>query len=119
MPTVILAAIGGTTLILTAAARIPAALAEFLRACISVVTAARELRTALSERTACDDSYPAGEPKSPCRYRDPAPGDRCSSRGLPHRMTTLVRAAGPGAGGACAPRKMTLLWNQRPLTRVN
>ena len=48
--TEILAAIGGITLILTAAARVPAALAEFLRACILVATAARELRAALTER---------------------------------------------------------------------
>ena len=47
--TAILAAIGGITLILTAAARIPAALAEFLRACISVTAAARELRTAVTK----------------------------------------------------------------------
>jgi hypothetical protein len=46
----ILAVIGGITLILTAAARIPAALAEFLRACILVATAARELRTVLTRR---------------------------------------------------------------------
>ncbi len=49
--TVILATIGGTTLILTAAARIPQALAEFLRACIPVATALRELRTTLNGRT--------------------------------------------------------------------
>jgi hypothetical protein len=48
--TEILAVIGGITLILTATARIPAALAEFLRACILVATAARELRTALTKR---------------------------------------------------------------------
>ena len=42
--TAILAVIGGITVILTAAARIPAALAEFLRACILVVAAARDLR---------------------------------------------------------------------------
>jgi hypothetical protein len=46
--TEILAVIGGTTLVLTAAARVPAALAEFLRACILVTTAARELRAALA-----------------------------------------------------------------------
>jgi hypothetical protein len=48
--TAILAVIGGTTLILTAAARVPAALAEFLRACILVATAARELRAAITKR---------------------------------------------------------------------
>jgi hypothetical protein len=47
--TEILAAIGGTTVILTAAARIPTALAEFLRACVLVAAAARELRTALAK----------------------------------------------------------------------
>jgi hypothetical protein len=49
--TVILATIGGTTLILTAAARVPPAFTEFLRACIPVITALRELRTALNGRT--------------------------------------------------------------------
>ena len=52
----ILAVIGGITLILTAAARIPAALAEFLRACILVATAVRELRTALTKRAPRDDT---------------------------------------------------------------
>ena len=45
--TTILAVIGGIALVLTAAARIPAALAELLRASISLVAAARELRNAL------------------------------------------------------------------------
>jgi hypothetical protein len=54
--TAILAVIGGITLILTTAARIPAALAEFLRACILVAAAARELRTALAKRAPRDDS---------------------------------------------------------------
>lgn len=46
--TEILAVIGGTTLVLTAAARVPAALAEFLRSCILVASAAHELRDALA-----------------------------------------------------------------------
>jgi hypothetical protein len=46
----ILAVIGVVTVILTAAARIPAALAEFLRACVIAAAAARELRTALTGR---------------------------------------------------------------------
>jgi hypothetical protein len=54
----ILAVIGGITLILTAATRIPAALAEFLRACILVAAAARDLRTALTTRA------PATTPRS-------------------------------------------------------
>ena len=54
--TAILAVIGGITLILTTAVRVPAALAEFLRACILVANAARELRTALAKRTPRDDS---------------------------------------------------------------
>jgi hypothetical protein len=45
--TAVLAAIGAVTLILTAAARIPAALTDFLRACAGTVKAARELYTAL------------------------------------------------------------------------
>jgi hypothetical protein len=48
--TAILAVIGGITLILTASVRIPAALAEFLRACILVANAARELRDAIAKR---------------------------------------------------------------------
>ena len=52
--TAILAVIGGIALILTTAARVPAALAEFLRAWIPVVTAARELLTALTKRAPVD-----------------------------------------------------------------
>lgn len=44
----ILAVIGAITVILTAAARIPQALAEFLRACI-LVAAAREFRTVITK----------------------------------------------------------------------
>ena len=62
--TTILAVIGGITLILTAATRVPAALAEFLRACIVVVTAAREFRTALTRRAPHDDPAQAGIPSS-------------------------------------------------------
>jgi hypothetical protein len=62
--TVILATIGGTTLILTAAARVPSALAEFLRACIPAVTALRELRTALNGCTPRGDSAKAEHPPS-------------------------------------------------------
>ena len=47
--TEILAVIGGAALVLTAAARVPAALAEFLRACVLVTTAVRELRAALTK----------------------------------------------------------------------
>ena len=60
--TQILAAIGGMTLTLTAAARIPAALAEFLRACILVAAAAHELRTALTKRAPRNDSGQARNP---------------------------------------------------------
>ena len=62
--TAILAVIGGITLILTAAARVPAALAEFLRACILVAAAARELRTALAKRAPRDDSALAEPPSA-------------------------------------------------------
>jgi hypothetical protein len=61
-----LAVIGGVTLILTAAARIAAALAEFLRACILVATAVREIRTALCRCAPCDDPAPAGNRDQPC-----------------------------------------------------
>ena len=68
--TEILAVIGGITLILTAAARIPAALAEFLRACILVTTAVGELRTALTKRVPRDD--PAQAENLSCRvHRTP------------------------------------------------
>lgn len=60
--TEILAVIGGTTLVLTAAARVPAALAEFLRACILVTTAARELRAAVAERAPRDNLAHSGTP---------------------------------------------------------
>jgi len=49
--TTILAIIGGIALVLTAAARIPTALAELLRASIQLVAAARELRNALDGGT--------------------------------------------------------------------
>jgi hypothetical protein len=57
--TEILAVIGGITVILTAAVRILAALTEFLRACIPVAAAARELRTALTMRPPRDAFLPA------------------------------------------------------------
>ena len=57
----------GITLILTTAARVPAALAEFLRATILVANAARELRTALAKRTPRDDSALDEPPTPECR----------------------------------------------------
>ena len=63
--TKILAVIGGTTLVLTAAARVPAALAEFLRACILVTSAARELRTGLTEHVPRDNSAKAENSELP------------------------------------------------------
>jgi hypothetical protein len=63
--TEILAVIGGITLILTAAEHIPAALAEFLRACLLAATAARELHTALTKRAPRDDIGKAGNPELP------------------------------------------------------
>ncbi|KOX18465.1 hypothetical protein ADK67_36895 [Saccharothrix sp. NRRL B-16348] len=57
----ILAVIGGATLVLTAAARVPTALAEFLRACVLVVTAARELRAAFTK----DKEQPGAHDSSP------------------------------------------------------
>lgn len=53
--TVILAVIGAVTVILTAAARIPAALADFLRACVPAAAAARELCAALTARAPAKD----------------------------------------------------------------
>lgn len=66
----VLAVIGGLTLILTAATRIPGAVAELLRACIPVIIALRDLRancralppyrtdTALSRE--CYEGHPHG-----------------------------------------------------------
>jgi hypothetical protein len=53
--TTILAVIGGIAVILTAAAHIPAALAEFLRACSLVANAAWELRAALNNPASRDE----------------------------------------------------------------
>lgn len=78
--TAILAVIGGTTLILTAAARVPAALAEFLRACILVANAARELRTAVTKRAPADLR---SSPLSDARTRRP---------GLPLRVRMSAAA---------------------------
>ena len=58
--TEILAVIGGITLILTNAAKIPAALAEFLRACILVANAARDLRAALTQHAPRDGPEQSG-----------------------------------------------------------
>jgi hypothetical protein len=63
--TAILAGIGAITLILTAAARIPAALAEFIRGCVAVAVAASDLRNALSRRTPRDDSGHTGPEPHP------------------------------------------------------
>lgn len=60
--TEILAMIGGITLVLTAAARIPAALAEFLQACILVTITARELRAALTGHAPPTTSRTPGTP---------------------------------------------------------
>ncbi|MCX4501128.1 hypothetical protein [Streptomyces anulatus] len=46
-----LAVIGGIVIILGAAARIPNAVAELIRACIPVINAFHELRTALKRTT--------------------------------------------------------------------
>ncbi|MQY08884.1 hypothetical protein [Actinomadura macrotermitis] len=48
MLTTVLAGLAAAVLIVGAAARIPAALADFLRACLPVVHAARELHHALT-----------------------------------------------------------------------
>jgi hypothetical protein len=64
--TEILAVVGGITLVLTAAARVPAALAEFLRACILVATAAREFRAALAKQALRDDLCTPGTRPAVC-----------------------------------------------------
>lgn len=61
--TAILAVIGGTAVILTAAARVPAALAEFLKACILAAAAFRELRDAITKRPP-HDTLEASEPET-------------------------------------------------------
>lgn len=67
--TTILATIGGITVILTAAARIPAALAEFLRGCVLVVAALRQLGAAWNDRPhdddEVDDDVRGGEDSAP------------------------------------------------------
>jgi hypothetical protein len=98
--TEILAVIGGTTLVLTAAARLPAALAEFLRACILVATAARELRAALAEPDPCDEicfgdhPYGGGTDLTAARAEgDQAPARRLIVRGCDRACTRqAVRA---------------------------
>lgn len=77
--TAILAVIGGITLILTAAARIPAALAEFLRACILVATAAQELRTALTKRVSRDDPAHTEIPSSHVQRTPDTSADDCGN----------------------------------------
>lgn len=64
--------IGGITLILTAAARIPAVLAEFLRACILVATTPRmpETLTSRVQRTS-DISQTTSETDKRNRRRSP------------------------------------------------
>jgi hypothetical protein len=47
--TIALAIIGGTAVILGAAAKIPPALSALMRACIPVIAAARELRSAIDQ----------------------------------------------------------------------
>jgi len=49
--TTVLAVIGGMAVILVAAARIPAAAAELIRACIVLVDAIKDLRAALQRPT--------------------------------------------------------------------
>jgi Sec-independent protein translocase protein TatA len=49
--TTVLAVIGGMVVILVAAARIPAAAAELIRACILLVDAIKDLRSALQRPT--------------------------------------------------------------------
>ncbi|GES25233.1 hypothetical protein Aple_081320 [Acrocarpospora pleiomorpha] len=50
MTTTILAAIGGATLILHTATRLPAALTDLVRACLPLLTAISDLRAALPRR---------------------------------------------------------------------
>jgi Sec-independent protein translocase protein TatA len=59
--TTVLAVIGGMAVILVAAARIPAAAAELIRACIVLVDAIKDLRAAL-RRPAPDASADAKTP---------------------------------------------------------
>jgi hypothetical protein len=66
----ILAVIGGITVILTAATKIPAALAEFLRACILVADAARDLRAAITWHAPRDEPMAANPEAGTQRTRD-------------------------------------------------
>lgn len=68
----VLTAIGIVTVVLIAAAGIPAALAEFLRACVPVATAIRELHAAFSKPSSQDASHQP-LPRRECRgLRTPA-----------------------------------------------
>ncbi|MFD4866875.1 hypothetical protein [Streptomyces sp. NPDC058412] len=64
--TTILALIGGIVIILGAAARIPNATAELIRACIPVINAFHELRAALKRTT------PRARQMEPEEQSDPA-----------------------------------------------
>jgi hypothetical protein len=83
----ILAVIGGITLILTTAARIPTALAEFLRACILVAAAARDLRTALTRRASRDDPAVTADQHGPQPLGPSSPDLPDSAQRLPADLT--------------------------------
>jgi hypothetical protein len=69
----VLTAIGIVTLVLIAAAGIPTALAEFLRACVPVATAIRELHAAFSKPSSQDASHQPPLPRRECKgLRTPA-----------------------------------------------
>lgn len=92
----ILAVIGGTTLVLTAAARVPAALAEFLRACILATSAARELRAALASPGRQPEEGDTGRPATgPSHVIPVTPGSLNRNTPLPHRSQTHT-AVTPG-----------------------
>lgn len=93
--TEILAVIGGTTLVLTAAARVPAALAEFLRACILVASAARELRAALASPVRQPEGGDTRPATHPSHVIPVTPGSLNRNTQLPHRSQTRA-AVTPG-----------------------
>ncbi|MFB9877572.1 hypothetical protein ACFFMN_06485 [Planobispora siamensis] len=64
--TTILAAIGALTLILHTASRIPAALADFLRACLPLLRVINDLRAALSRpHPQTDNALPPADDSLP------------------------------------------------------
>lgn len=88
---VLLSALGGLVVLCAAASRVPAALADLLRACIPAVHAARELQQVWRSGLV---SGPDHTPRPP---RPPLPSARCAwlDSDLDQDAAGNTRAAGP------------------------